>query len=170
MTTQQTFLKTHIVQQIKHQWQIKSLDLLFIVIQEIGSDLSLMKISYILTKRTTKTEKFEKYLKMYTQNFRTIHYKLAASVKIIHSILNCKLVRPVSNLYLPKEQKQAKTANSGEKIDQEKCGRHLKMNHSLTTSIFSIYFSFAMGFFFFINITSTNPQIWTNTLEPRNSW
>ena len=27
---------------------------------EIGRDLSMMKISYKLTKRTTKTEKFEK--------------------------------------------------------------------------------------------------------------
>ena len=37
--------------------------MLFFGIQEIGCDLSLMKISYNLAKRTTKNEKFEKYLK-----------------------------------------------------------------------------------------------------------
>ena len=36
--------------------------MVFFETQEIGCDLSLMKISYNLTKRTTKTEKFEKYL------------------------------------------------------------------------------------------------------------
>ena len=39
--------------------------MLFLEIQEIGLDLSLMKILYNLTKRTTKTEKLEKYFKMY---------------------------------------------------------------------------------------------------------
>ena len=48
---------------------------------------------------------------MYIINFKTICYKLNASGKIIHSILNYKLKRPVSNLRLPKEQKPAKTAN-----------------------------------------------------------
>ena len=33
-----------------------SVDMLFFGTQEIGCDLSLMKISYNLTKRTTKTE------------------------------------------------------------------------------------------------------------------
>ena len=64
-----------------------------------------MKISYKLTKRTTKTEKFEKKLKMYIINFKTIRYKLSASGNIIHSVFNYKFMRPVSNLRLPKEQK-----------------------------------------------------------------
>ena len=34
--------------------------MLFLEIQEIGWDLSLMKVSYNLTKRSTKTEKLEK--------------------------------------------------------------------------------------------------------------
>ena len=34
-------------------------------LQEIGWDLSMMKISYNLTKRTTKTEKFEKFQYVY---------------------------------------------------------------------------------------------------------
>ena len=57
-------------------------------IQEIGWDLSLMKISYNLTKRTTKNEKFEKNFNMLIINFKTIRYKLTASSNIIHSIVN----------------------------------------------------------------------------------
>ena len=87
--------------------------MLFFEIQEFGWDFSLMKISYNLKKRTTETEKFEKYFKMYIINFKTIRYKLTASGNIIHSILNYKLMRPVGNLRLPKVQKQAKTASSG---------------------------------------------------------
>ena len=45
--------------------------MLFCGIKEIVCDLSLMKISYNLTKRTTKNEKFEKCLKVYIINFRT---------------------------------------------------------------------------------------------------
>ena len=44
--------------------------MLFLEIQEIRMDLSLMKISYKLTKRTTKTEKFEKYFKMSIKTLR----------------------------------------------------------------------------------------------------
>ena len=43
--------------------------MLFFEIQETGRDPSMMKIGYKLTKRTTKTEKFEKKLKMYIVNF-----------------------------------------------------------------------------------------------------
>ena len=86
--------------------------------QEIGCDLSLMKISYILTKRT-KTKKFEKYLKTYTKNFKTKGYKMTALDNIINSILSYKLRRLVSNLRLPKEQKQAKTATSRKKLSEK---------------------------------------------------
>ena len=48
----------------------------FFGIQEIGCELSLMKINYNLTKRTTKTEKFEKCLKMCIINFKTKDYRL----------------------------------------------------------------------------------------------
>ena len=44
--------------------------------QEILRDLSLMKISYNLTKRTTKNEKFEKGLEIYIISFKTKGYKL----------------------------------------------------------------------------------------------
>ena len=66
-----------------------------------------MKISYNLTKKT----KTEKYLKMYIINFKT-RYELTASGNISQSILKYKLMRIVSNLGLPKKQKQAKPANS----------------------------------------------------------
>ena len=80
--------------------------MLFLEIEEIGWDLSLMKISYNLTKRTTKTEKLEKYFKMFIINFVTIRYKLTASGNINLSTLNYKHMRPVINLRLPKEQEQ----------------------------------------------------------------
>ena len=48
--------------------------MLFFEIQEIVRDLSMMKKSNKLTKRTTKTEKFEKKIEM------------SASGNIIHSI------------------------------------------------------------------------------------
>ena len=115
--------------------------MLFFEIQENEWDPSLMKVSYNLTKRTIKTEKFEKDLKMYIINFKTICYKLTASGNIIHSIQNYKLMRPVSNLRLPKEQKQAKTANSEKKIDREKVSKSLKkLKFPLTPFLFLIDF------------------------------
>ena len=45
---------------------------------------------------------------MYIIKFKTIRYKLTASGNINHSVLNYKLMRPVSNLLLPKEHKQEK--------------------------------------------------------------
>ena len=47
-----------------------------------------MKISYNLTKRTTKTEKFEKNFNMIIINFKTIRYKLTALGNFVHSMLN----------------------------------------------------------------------------------
>ena len=68
MSPQKTLIKTHIVQQSIGD-KYYQLMLLFET-EEIGYDLSLMKISYNLTKRTTKTEKIENYLKMYITNLR----------------------------------------------------------------------------------------------------
>ena len=46
-------------------------------------------------------------------NFKNTCYKVTVLGNIIQSVLNYSLMRPVSNLRLPKEQKkQAKTANS----------------------------------------------------------
>ena len=47
-----------------------------------------MKISYNLTKRTTKNEKLEKNFNIFIINFKTSCYKLTASGNIIHSMLN----------------------------------------------------------------------------------
>ena len=64
-----------------------------------------------------------KSLKMYNIiSFRTIRYNLAASGNFIHSILNCKLMRPVNILRLPK-QKTGKNINF-KKIEREYCRRH----------------------------------------------
>ena len=86
-----------------------------------------MRLSYKLTKRTTKTEKIKKSLKILEMykiiNFKTIRSKLTASSDIIHSILINKLIRPISFLLQPKEGKKQKTANS-KKIEREKCHSH----------------------------------------------
>ena len=94
--------------------------MLSLEIQEIGWDRSLKKLSYYLTKRTTKTEKYEKNFNLFIINFKTIPYTLTASGKVIQSMLNWKPIGSVSNLRLPKEQKQ----QIQEKIEPEKCRRH----------------------------------------------
>ena len=66
----------------------------------------MMRISYKLTKRTTKTEKVEKSLKILKciiSNFNTALYKMTASGNIIHSIINYKLMRSVGIFRLLKE-------------------------------------------------------------------
>ena len=110
--------------------------MLFFEKQENGWDLSLMKVSYNLTKRTTKTEKVEKYFKMFIINFKTIRYKLTASGNINHSILNYKPMRPVINLWLPKEQKQ----QNQEKLSEKSVEGIKKMKFSLKTLPLPIIF------------------------------
>ena len=81
--------------------------MLIFEIQGNGRDLSITRISYKMTKRTTKTAKFEKSLKMYNIiNFKTIRYKLTASGKINHLIGIYKFMRTVSTLRLLKELKK----------------------------------------------------------------
>ena len=75
----------------------------------------MMKKSYKLTKRTTKTEKFEKKFKIQIINFKTIRNKLSALGNIIHLIFNYKLMRPVSNFRLPKNKKNRKKQQIREK-------------------------------------------------------
>ena len=65
--------------------------------------------------------------------FNTIHQKLTALGNIFHSILNYKLMRPVSNLLLPEEHKQAKTANSRKKMR--------KVSKAIKNKLFTKYFS-----------------------------
>ena len=55
--------------------------MLIFKLQGIVWDLSVMRLNYKLTKGTTKTEKFEKFLKKYnTKNFMTNRYELSASL------------------------------------------------------------------------------------------
>ena len=61
--------------------------------QKIGWELSMMKLGYKLTIRTTKSENFGKSLKVINIiNFKTIRYKVTASGNIIHSNLNYVLM------------------------------------------------------------------------------
>ena len=75
-----------------------------------------MKTSYNLKKRTTKTEHFEKYLKMYIINLKFIRYRLTDSSNIIDLVRNYKLKRPVSNLRLPKKTKWGKISKLKKKL------------------------------------------------------
>ena len=85
-------------------YNIITVDMLIFEIQGIEFDLSKTRLSYRLTKRTTKTEKS---LKKYNIiNFKTIRYKLTALGKIIHLIVNYNSLRTVSVLRLPKGLKR----------------------------------------------------------------
>ena len=106
-------------------------------VQEISWDLSLMKISYNLTKRTTKNEKFEKNFNMFIISFKTIRYQLTASGSIIHSIFKWKPMGAVSNLRLPKEQNSKLKTKLSEKSVE---GIKKKIKFSLKTLLFSINF------------------------------
>ena len=53
-------MKTHNVQQTKHQFRHKISNMLIFKIQGIVWDLSMMRISHKLTKRTTETGKIKK--------------------------------------------------------------------------------------------------------------
>ena len=66
------------------------------------------RTSYKLTKSTTKTEKFEKSLKIYIIiNSKTICSKLTGSGNIIHLFGNYIFMSTVSILRLPRERKKA---------------------------------------------------------------
>ena len=66
---------------------------------------------------------------MFIITFKTIRYKLTASGNIIHSILNYKPMRPMSNLRLPKGQ----TANSRKKLSEKSVESIKKKKFSLKT-------------------------------------
>ena len=56
---------------------------------------------------------------MYIKNVKTIRHKISALGKIIHSIFYYQLMRPVSNLRLPKEQKTRTSSNSRKKLREK---------------------------------------------------
>ena len=87
LTTHKTFMKTHIVQQTKHQLRHHINGKIVFELQGIRWNLSMMRINYKFTKRT-KPEKYEKISdKEKIVNFNAIRYKLSALSNIIHSIL-----------------------------------------------------------------------------------
>ena len=60
-------------------------------------------------KRTTKTEKLEKFLEMYNIiNVMIIRYKLTAAGNIIYSAFGYKLMRPVRILRLQRRKNRQK--------------------------------------------------------------
>ena len=91
------FIKTHIVQQTKHQLRhniSKHID--FLNIRNCTGPLD-VENKFVLTKRTTKTEENEKLSKKYNiKNFMTIRYKLIASSNTTLSMCIYKLMRYVS--------------------------------------------------------------------------
>ena len=82
--------------------------MLFFGIKEIGCDLSLMKISYKLMKRTTKAETC---LKMYIIKFKTKSYNL--------NMIRVTLSIQSSITSLRHLQKQAETAISRKKFSEK---------------------------------------------------
>ena len=88
--------------------------------QGIGCDLSLMRLSYNLTKRTTKTEKSEQYLKMYIINFvrlKATNWVLRVKSLIQYSITS---LRDLSAIYGYLENKnRKKRAISRKKLSEK---------------------------------------------------
>ena len=87
-----------------------SVDIITFEIQTFGWDLSLTRIGYKLTKRTTKIENFEKkYLKMYSNiNLKTIRNRVIASSNNLHLIVTYKFMTRVSILRAPKKRQISK--------------------------------------------------------------
>ena len=79
-------------------------------------ELSMVRTSYKLTKRTTQAEKIEKSWKIlkvyYIRNFEIALYKLTALGNIIHPNIIYKLMRLISILGQVKNKKRSETANS----------------------------------------------------------
>ena len=83
-----------------------------------------MKVSYKLVKRTTKTEKYEKSLILYIPHSRTILYEVKGLGNIKHAVRIHRLIKSVSSLRLPKEQKKRRKQQIQEKTEREKRRSH----------------------------------------------
>ena len=98
----------------------------------------MMRISYNLTKGTTKTENYSKILKTFNiLVFMTIRNKLITSDNIDHLILNYNIEKPVSFLRLPNIKKQKQQIQK--KLSEKSVGAIEKelfnVNFSITLSI-----------------------------------
>ena len=111
--------------------------MLFFEIQEISTgplnDENKLQVDEKTKQKLKKLKKNEMCI------IKTIRYKLSALGNIIHSIFNYKLMRPVSNLRLPKEQKKQEKQQIQMKIEPEKCRRPSKVNFSIETFLLSIF-------------------------------
>ena len=99
-----------------------------------------MKISYNMTKWTTKTEKFEKILKMYiiTLGLKAINW-LTGSGSISNLILSYKIKRDLLAIYGYQKNKNRLKQQFQEKNWARKVSKALKMNFPLKL-VFSINF------------------------------
>ena len=55
-------------------------------------------------------------------NFKTVHFQLSASGNLVHSIRHYKVMRPDSNLRLPKKR-EAKNCKFKKEDERETCQR-----------------------------------------------
>ena len=119
------FMKRHIIHKAKHDLRPDSKERIPFELQEIGWNLSMMRLNYKLTKRT-KTEKYKKCFRTNnTIKFNTTRKKLSELSNIIHSILIWKPERPVSILRLHEELND-KNSKFKKKIEREKCRSQLE--------------------------------------------
>ena len=108
-TTHKTFMKTHIVQQTKHQVGHNISRQVNVGRHQkhgIWCDLSMMRISYKMTN-WSKTEKIEIFWKLDNIiNFTTIRYKLTAYGNFIHQYLitSCWWDRSALYQYIKKKR------------------------------------------------------------------
>ena len=134
-------MKTHIFLQNKHQLRHNIVTRVNFANTRNCLGLSMMA-SYKLTERTTKTEKIEKILKILKRYiiFKTFCYELSVAGELIHSTINCKLMRSVSILRLPKEYKKpAKKIKLKKQIEREKCRSHQMNFFFKKNSVFNYF-------------------------------
>ena len=78
-----------------------------------------------LTKRTTKTKKFEKSIKMCNiKKYKTIRFKLTATDNIIHFNPQLQSYENVSVIFGYVKNKKGKNSKFKEKIEQKKYRSH----------------------------------------------
>ena len=107
-------MNTHIVRQKNFSYDITSIDML--ILEKTRNWMGPLndKNELEVDEKKTKTEKFENFWKLYgIIKITSIRSRLTALGNCVRSILDNKLMRPVSVLRLHKEKrKKAKTANS----------------------------------------------------------
>ena len=129
------FLGKRILCKTKHQLQYDISYYVVFRIQGIWYDLSMIRISFKLTKTVLKTEKIVNSLKMYDLiNFKPIRYRLTTLSNTIYSIIKYKLWDRSAFYGCLKNKKDMQ-----KKQIQKEWAR--KVSNSLTSDFFSKKFS-----------------------------